>query len=170
MALKFMLIGLPRSATTWAANWLSTDDCLVTHDPLYYRHFHDWGTRFQAVSCTGIWRWPEWVNSQGCPKVVLRRLQDEVEASLLNMDLQGSLEPLASDTISRIDGFHTYYTGLFDPHTAERIWSICHPDKPFNEDRWRELKRIRMEPDLGKITPDPEATKKLLAELRALDT
>lgn len=170
MALKFMVIGLPRSATTWAANWLSTDDCLVAHDPLYYRHFNDWGNRFKAVSCTGVWRWPEWVNNQGCPKIVLRRLQDEVEASLVNMDLSGALEPLASDTISRIDGFHVYYTGLFEERTAERIWAICHPDKPFDVDRWRELKRIRMEPNLGEIKPDPAASRKLLAELRALDT
>ena len=29
-----MVIGLPRSRTTWMANWLTTTDTLCLHDPL----------------------------------------------------------------------------------------------------------------------------------------
>ena len=46
--IDFMVIGLPRTGTTWASNWLTTDSTQCYHDPLYHTHYEDWDEKFSA--------------------------------------------------------------------------------------------------------------------------
>lgn len=165
MTLKFMVIGLPRSGTTWAANWLSTDDCLVQHDPLYRAHYTDWGAKFQAVSCTGIWRWPEWVNAQPCPKIILRRGEHAVRKSLLRLGAPDAIGPGDESRLNKVRGSHHAWTRLWEADYAAYIWSLCHPDKPFNLARWQAHVEMNVQPALQHIHPDREATQRLVDEV-----
>lgn len=164
--MKFMIIGLPRSGTTWAANWLSTDDCLVQHDPLYRAHYTDWDAKFQAVSCTGIWRWPEWVNAQPCPKIILHRPEAEIMSSLSVLGVGDAVGLGEARRLSDLRGSHHAWTRLWDsPVRARRIWKICHPDKPFDHARWLHYREMNIQPQLSRIRPDREATQRLVDEV-----
>lgn len=166
MALKFMVIGLPRSGTTWAANWLSTDDCLVTHDPLYRAHYSEWNEKFQAVSCTGIWRWPEWVNAQPCPKLILHRPEDEIFASLGQLGLADAIQPGDSDKLYLINGHHVDMKSLMEHGlAAHRAWRHLRPDVPFNGDRWQHYAEMNVQPQCQRIMPDHTTTQRLVDEL-----
>lgn len=166
--MKFMVIGLPRSGTTWAANWLSTDDCLVQHDPLYYRHYSEWPANYQAVSCTGIWRWPEWVNAQKCPKIILHRPESEVLASLARLGAGDAIRPgEGGERMSWIVGAHHFWwKNMWDSQVrARQIWKICHPDKPFDRARWKAHVEMNVQPALQHIKPDRAATQRLVDEV-----
>lgn len=160
-----MVIGLPRSGTTWAANFLSTDDCLVVHDPLNHTHYSDWGA-FDAVSCTGIWRWPAWVNAQQCPKIILERDEAEVMSALERAGAGGIIQAGDSRRLHAIGGgYHMHWRRLFDPAFAKLIWSLAHPGRPFPALRHRELCNMNVQPKLGDIRPDRDVMRRLISEL-----
>lgn len=164
--MKFMVIGLPRSGTTWAANWLSTDDCLVQHDPLYRAHYTDWGAKFQAVSCTGIWRWPEWVNAQPCPKIILHRPEAEIMSSLDKLGISDAIQPGDADRLWAIKGHHCDKKNLMtDGLSAHLAWAAVRPDVPFNGNRWQAHTEMNIQPQLNRIRPDRAATERLVDEV-----
>lgn len=170
-----MVIGLPRSGTTWAANWLSTDNLICIHDPLYTTHYSDWDTdtvRFPnnkgytvGVSCTGIWRWPEWVNSHPAKKVILHRDYKEICKSMDEIGLP-ILERSAVKAIDEILGLHVPFTDLFDAKKAKEIWHYL-TNEPFNEFRHKELVQIEMQPKFSGLSVGKEVTRKLMDELYA---
>lgn len=168
MAVSFMVIGLPRSGTTWAANWLTTNASLCFHDPLWHTHYRDWDqlgspARLVGVSCTGIWRWPEWVNRHPARKLVLRRDIAEVQDSLGRLGV--SLESHASRQLDRVQGMACHWTELFDPVRAEQIWRHLLVNLPFDAARHRALMEYRIEPRLEAIQPDLLLTRQLMQEL-----
>ncbi len=172
--MKFMVIGLPRSMTTWAANWLSRSDFTVVHDPLYRAHYTEWGGRFQAVSCTGIWRWSRWVNAQDCRKLVLRRPEADVISSIkkmgaaMHVPIQGGEATL--DQIQGSDVWHTPSVDLLKASTAKPIWEWLHPDVPFDAFRHDEMTRWKVEPQLSAATgSDNDLLARLLLELQMKD-
>lgn len=174
--IDFMVIGLPRSATTWAANWLTTDRTFCAHDPLYTTHYSDWDTdirRFPhgtgqvvGVSCTGIWRWTNWLNSHPARKVILHREYSEVRRSMEAIGLP-AVEPGAAELLQLIDGVHIDYKDLFDAATASRIW-VHLTGLPFNVARHHQLRAIEMQPKFAGLSVGREVTKKLMDELNAI--
>jgi hypothetical protein len=58
--LDFIVLGLPRSATTWLANWLTTDRSLCLHDPFAKTLPEQWdaGGKRLGISCTGAYLMP----------------------------------------------------------------------------------------------------------------
>lgn len=171
--LDFMVIGLPRSATTWAANWLNTAQTLCVHDPLWETHYDDIdqciaeraGDRQAGISCTGIWMWPDWVNRHPARKVVVRRPLVESNRSLARIGLPSN-PANAVQCLDRIDGFHVPYSDLFTPR-AEVIWSHL-TGLPFDAQRHRELVTMRIEPNFDTIRPDPHTARRLYAEVCAI--
>lgn len=175
--IDFMVIGLPRSGTTWAANWLTTDTVFCAHDPLYAHHYTDWNKAIAlhayrngfvkvGVSCTGIWRWPDWVNEQQCPKVILHRDFDEVQDSLTQLDLP-RLDDSAQEQLEQCLGFHVPFEDLFDPHLAANIWAHL-TDSEFNEFRHSALVDYMVQPKFGALEPDPAVTRRLYDELSSI--
>lgn len=172
--LDFMVIGLPRSGTTWVSNWLNTDTILCFHDPLYSSHFEDWNTvlpnpNFQkvGVSCTGIWRWVDWVNAQPCNKLILERPISEVQESLDRLDFplltQDNIEKFKS-----IEGPRVSFSKLVsDQGIAKEVWSYL-TNSEFNPCRFQQLREYNIQPNFGAITPDPIVTAKLYRELSSL--
>lgn len=172
--LDFMIIGLPRSGTTWAANWLTTNDTFCLHDPLYKLHYSEWDTdrkhfphpmdyRLIGASCTGIWRWPDWVNAHPAKKIVVTRDFDEIQGSLGYIGLP-YLNDDAPDALERIDAPRVHYTELFDPERAAAIWEHL-VGSGFCAHRHKALCEYELQPKFDIIEPDFAVTQRLHHEL-----
>lgn len=171
--IDFMIIGLPRSGTTWAANWLTTDATHCVHDPLYTTHYQDWDSELPAraphrrvgIACTGIWRWGDWLNQHPARKVILHRDEGEIRASMAAIGLP-PLDPAAPRLLHQVIGLHVPYTDLFNPKHASRIWTYL-THRSFNEARHRELVQIEMQPQFAGLSVGQDVTRKLMDELYA---
>ena len=171
--LKRMVIALPRSLSTWAANWLTYDGQTCVHDPLYFKHYSEWNETYDAVSCTGIHDWPEFVAAQTCPVLVLHRPIGQIKASLMKFDSRGAGEWLAWDADQKLldirgpNIMHCRAYDLLTPAPASQIWRFLEMPSQFDVVRHDQLRRMRVEPSYE--TPsdyDPEVHARLMAELR----
>lgn len=168
-----MVTGLPRSATTWAATWLDAERTTCVHDPLYRWHYEDWDEalgdagRIAGASCTGIWRWPGWLNAHPARVLVLRRPLAEVNASMAAIGLP-ALSRADEAALDLVEGLHVPHADLFDPDRAERIWGyLTGGAAPFDPARHGRLARVMMEPDMPRVLAeaDPRLNRRLAEEL-----
>lgn len=169
--IDFVIVGLPRSGTTWAANWLTTGKTICVHDPLYTTHYSEWDSLVEpgsttGVSCTGIWRWADWLNSRPARKLVLHRPLHEVNESMQAIGLQ-PLAPQAEAMLSSIEGLHVDYTSLFDASKARELWEYLTPE-PFSRRRHEELVHIEMQPAFHGLSVGAEVTRRLREELERM--
>lgn len=156
-----MVIGEPRSGTTWAANWLTTDTTLCLHDPLFNHHYSDLDSirskKMLGISCTGIAKFPHYLNAHPARKVILHRDPEEIKQSLEGIGLKYSPVDLKS-----ICGMHVKWTDLFE--NPKGIYEYLLQRK-FDRERHNELKQIEMQPDFKSLTINKEVTKRLLNEM-----
>lgn len=171
--LKRMVIGLPRSGTTWAANWLTYGGEVCMHDPLYHTHYREWH-RFDGVACTGIHSWPEFVRAQRCPILILHRPWAEVEASLREFDPEynGWLDPNAERELLLLEGPNTmvmHWRNLFNRTAAAKMWDHLNMPAPFSPTRHGELAAMHIQPiQAVPDDADRELHRRLMAELREM--
>jgi hypothetical protein len=166
--IEFMVIAPPRCATTWAANWLTTDDTLCLHDPLFERHYSELDSinsrKTLGVSCTGLWIWSKWLNEHPARKVILHRDISEVNASLEAI----GLEPIAMNTDDRlnmINGIHVDWTDVFDKPKSIYEFLL---QKDFDAERHAELRKIEMQPNFMGLTINKNVTRRLMEEMRSI--
>lgn len=168
--IEFMVVALPRSATTWTSNWLTTDDTLCYHDLSNFRHFSDWDSivsnKSLGVSDTGICLFPEFVNAHPARKVILHRDLSDVNRSL---DAIGypRLDDRWVNALGKIHGKHFCWENIFAVDTAKEIYEYL-LQKPFDRERWEELTRIEMQPQFSGITVNVDVAKKMLDQVRGL--
>jgi len=171
--MKRMVIGLPRSLTTWAANWLTHDGEVCVHDPLYFKHYSEWDQTYDAVSCTGIYDWPEFIVGLKCPVLVLHRPIGHIKASLKKFDQRNGGDWLAWDADQKLLDIrgpnirHCRAYDLLAPAPASQMWRFLEMPSQFDVVRHDQLRRMRIEPNYE--TPpdhDPEVHARLMAELR----
>lgn len=170
--ISFMVIGLPRSGTTWAANWLCTDHTHCIHDPLYKYHYLNLDNlpshhKQLGVSCTGLWFFTKWLNAHPARKVILHRDLEEVNASLGKLGFPSYKEEDAA-MLDAVNGLHVPYTDLFTQPT--KLWEYL-VGKPFSQadaQRHEELKHIYMQPAFGQIEIDKDVTKRLMKEVHTI--
>lgn len=165
--LDFIIVGLPRSGTTWAANFFTDGQAICLHDPLYTRHYEDLDSlsfpgKKVGVSCTGLWRWPGWLNAHRAPKIILRRPLVEVNGSMADIGLPGLSE---SDLlqVAGLRGEHFHFADLFNPYYARQMCEIIGIE--FDADRHAELVQIEMQPKFSGLKVGPEVTRRLVEEL-----
>lgn len=173
--IDFMIIGLPRSGTTWLANLLSTADTICVHDPLYYAHYTEFDTLFNTrypgfttygLSCTGIWRWLEWLNDHPAKKIILHNDFSSIQNSLADMGLP-LLEPNAPSFLHKISGVHVETQEVFENiKCVKKLWSLATPE-PFNEHRYRHLLDMYIQPSFERISLNKKAIAKLYRELES---
>ena len=172
--LDFMIIGLPRSGTTWAANLFCTDRTLCFHDPLYTTHYQDWDTELPkrapviaevGVSCTGIWRWPDWLNEHPARKVILHRDLGDIADSMREIGLPEMDLEAAEEQLSSIIGLHVPHSDLFDEAKAGDIWRHLVRRANFNPPRHNLLVDIEMQPKFSGLTVGKHVTRRLMIEL-----
>ena len=152
----FAVIGLPRSGTTWLANWLTTDRTLCLHDPfmnLLPEELEDYSTDKQlGISCTGAYAL-KWFDTLDCPIIAIDRDADEVDASLRKASLPALTDKL-KDSFARARGKRYRFTDIWNEDKAREMWAFLLPDVPFNEERYRMLTEIQVQPHMGKWVPD----------------
>jgi len=165
--IDFMLIAAPRSGTTWASNWLTTDTTLCFHDPLWRWSKEQLDSiqsrRRIGVACTGLALFPEWVNAHPARKVILHRDLAEVDASLVRIGMTPCSEQW-NGVLDRINGVHLDWRDLFE--RPQYIYEYL-LDQPFDAERWTLLREANVQPHYESITVNQAATARLMAELRA---
>lgn len=159
-----MVIGSPRSGTTWAANWLTTDTTICLHDPLANSHYSEWDAiqskKTLGISDTGISLFHEWLNRHPARKVILHRENTEIAASL------GIPEFLhATHCLDKVNGMHVHWRDMFD--NPQPIYELL-LQKPFDQERHTELKNINMQPHGDNITINHAAVKRIMNEIKEL--
>jgi hypothetical protein len=165
--IAFMLLAAPRSGTTWAANWLTTDTTLCLHDPLYTKHYTELDSfkteKTLGVSCTGLAYFPEWVNKHPSRKIVLHRDISEIERSLEDIGLEMAFPDVNYIiNLESIDAIHLPWTDLFD--NPKFIYETL-LERPFDAERHALLREIEMQPKFEGLTVGHNVTRRLVSEV-----
>lgn len=156
--IRFMVLSAPRSASTWVANWLTTERTLCLHDPILEHAPEALDDikcdRALGLACTGLGLLPAFVNDHQARKVVVHRDFDEVNASLESIGLT-RLGPQWNDAFRSIVGMHVYYEDLFRPAAARYIYEHL-TGFLFDAERHANLVAMHVEPAFEKIKIKPE--------------
>jgi hypothetical protein len=162
-----MVISAPRSASTWISNWLTTDDTLCLHDPLWQRHYSELDAiespKMLGIACTGIALFPEWVNAHPARKIILHRDFDEIDASLDKIGMS-SIKATWAGVLEQIRGVHLPWSDVFE--APQPIYEYL-LDKRFDPERHALLREINMQPAFAKLSIDRAATSRLIRELES---
>jgi len=164
---QFMVIAAPRSGTTWAANWLTTDRSICLHDPLWDHHYEELdnirpsGGKMLGVSCTGLFLFPKWLNNHPARKVILHRPLDEINVSLEGIGLP-PVSQREYDGLDDIAGMHVDWRTMWDDPRVMYEYLL---QRPFDQERHKLLKSIEMQPDFEGLTINPGVTRRLMNEL-----
>lgn len=153
--IDFLVMGLPRSSTTWLANLLTTGNTLCLHDPFAYGLPEQWprDARRFGISCTGAYLLPKWVASLDCPIAVIERDPEDCNASLAGMgwgDVSGCLESFMAAPGKRFK-----WSSLWNEDKARELWAYLTPE-PFDSIRYRMLTEIQVQPHMTKWSWEPE--------------
>lgn len=168
MTVEFMVIAAPRSGTTWAANWLTTDTTICLHDPLIKMTKEDLLTleseKRIGVSCTGLALFPQWLNAHPARKIILRRDLREIDDSLQRIGMTPIREQWEG-VLDRINGIHMDWREMFTrPHYMYEYLL----DKPFDPERWAVLREVNVQPHFDGLIVNKAATARLMADLRGM--
>jgi hypothetical protein len=164
--IDFMLIAAPRSGTTWASNWLTTDTTLCIHDPLWEHHYSELddiqSEKRVGIACTGMAYFLDWVNKHPARKVILHRDLEGINESLYNIGLP-DIEPFYLENLDKVEGLHVWWTDLFENPKVIYEYLL---QLPFDKERHKLLKDIEMQPKFSGLTINKAVTMKLLNELK----
>jgi hypothetical protein len=165
--IKFMVLSAPRSASTWVANWLTTDKTLCLHDPILEYSPEDLDLipcdRMLGVACTGLGLLTDFVNAHPALKVIVHRDLGQVNESLVSIGLS-ALGARWLSALDRIRGVHVCYEQLFDPHAAEQIQYQL-TGLPFDAARHAQLCAMHVEPHFEKIQVKPDRARDFRARV-----
>jgi hypothetical protein len=153
--MDFIVLGLPRSATTWLSVWLTTDRSLCLHDPFAEslpEHWPSDGRRF-GISCTGAYLFPRWLAQQECPVAIIEREPAACDRSLHRIGL-GDTGPLLNP-LRNTEGRRCRFADLWNEDEAHDLWAFLLPGVPFDALRYRLLKDIQIQPHMGKWRFEP---------------
>jgi hypothetical protein len=159
--INFMVLAGPRSATTWLANLLTTDETLCLHDPfLEYtadqlQQIHIPGRRI-GISCTAALLHPEWVLAQRCPKILIYRDPREINASLRVLGMNELDHARHLRRMQAIPGAKMYdWRSAF--RTADAVDMCKRLGVPFDLYRFRQLVNMNIQPQYQQLPLDREA-------------
>lgn len=172
--IDFMVLGGPRSGTTWAANWLTTDGTHCLHDPLTEYTLHNLdvlaipGHRI-GVACTASIFFPDWALKHPARKVLLWRDVDEINESLTRLGLR-MLDKTAHTKrmLQFMDaGVPIWdYKDLFSPIEAKKIWKKLLPNVPFDPHRHCSLTGMNIQPQFNRLPISKAAVMELDEQVR----
>lgn len=154
--LDFVVTGLPRSATTWLAVFLTTNESLCLHDPFAMGWPDTWqrdGRRF-GISCTGIYLMPEILQRQDCPVAIIERDPSDCEQSIERMGFKESHIQKLKTMLDQADGRRFQYEDLWVEERAEELWDFLVPGLKFDHLRYRQLAQMQIQPHMGKWKPN----------------
>ncbi len=142
--MEFMIISGPRSASAWAANWLTTDTTLCLHEPTArwsyqeldrVRSKHSLG---MACTATAVIH-PQWLKLHPARKVVLHRDIRQIRASMERLGIPGDFDPAY---LNDVEGKHHSWMDLFTK--PKEIYEFL-LEKPFDAERHHELLSLNIQ-------------------------
>lgn len=140
--IEFMLLAAPRSATAWAANWLTTDRSLCLHDPLNQWTVEELdrrrGPKMLGIACTVSALLPN-INEHAARKVILHRTPQEVRESMERLGIRGSYDFAALD---QVQGRHYDWRQLFEDPAPIYEYLLRYP---FDAERHAELTGLNVQ-------------------------
>jgi hypothetical protein len=166
--IEFMVISAPRCATTWAANWLTTDTTTCIHDPLFKYHYSELDEiktdKTLGLSCTGLLMFPDFVKNHSARKVILHRPLKEINDSLESIGLPTITEEI-NESLYEISGMHYSWDDIFNKpkEIYEYLLQI-----PFDRERHSLLMEIEIQPKFSGLTINKEVTRRLINEMRSI--
>lgn len=168
--IDFAVIAMPRSGTSWAANWLTTEASLCYHDPMECftpNVMANWDNsrRRKGVACTAMWTVPNWLHTHVRRWVILDRDPHEVNASLTRMGL-GPLCLSDWERFRSVPGKRLPFAALFDEESARDIWCHLLPGIAFDVQRHALLKRLAISPQFSALDPQPDAVQAWLKRIK----
>ena len=168
--LDFRVFGMPRSGTTWAANWLTTDRSICWHDPIQSMTPAEIDARgsqaeYRGISCTGSWLFADWAHRHPARTLILERDPLECNASLRALGLPEMTAEMI-EAFMALPGWRVPWSHLFDHDAAERIWDYLLPDIPFCPERHALLCGMAVQPDFITQTPDASRLRRVIDELQ----
>jgi len=165
--ISFMVLGGPRSGTTWLANLLTTDTTLCMHDPLLeYTVPHldtlEIPNMRIGIADTSALLYPDWVASHRSKKVLIWRDPEQFNTSLRALRLP---EVKAIDHARRINAVPksvpvVVFDSLFNWRVVRDL--CAHLDVPFNRWRFEELKKMNVQPHFSRLPVGKEAAQDLV--------
>jgi hypothetical protein len=159
-----MILGLPRSGTTWAANWTNTETTFCIHDPLDMYLLDEIDNlhcdKMLGIACTGSYLFYDWLNQHPAKKVILHRDVEDIKTSLRKQKIR--LSVFKPDLLDRIEGLHVPWTHLFDK--PEVIWSHLF-DTQLDKQRHSFLKTVNVQTDLSRVIRKTEVLNFYLKEI-----
>lgn len=171
-----MVMSGPRSASTWCANWLTTDTSLCLHDPLLqytseYLARMNLAPKRLGISCTSALLYPDWVKTIQCPKVILYRDPAEINTSLRRLGLAELIVEGRKGHLSRIEALMEDkgtlllpYEYMLYPKGAKRM--AGHLGVPWDADRHDLLCQMRIEPMWKRLHVSKEAAQELVQRIK----
>lgn len=162
-----MVLSAPRSASTWVANWLTTEKSLCLHDPILEHKPEDLDAitsdRVLGLSCTGLALLPEFVNAHPARKVIVHRPLETVNRSLVSIGLAGVGANWVG-ALYKIGGMHVAYEDLFNPLRARTIHKYL-MQTPFDGRRHAQLCAMHVEPHFPKVQVQPDRAREFRARV-----
>lgn len=144
--IKFIIGGLPRSATTWLSVFLTTDDCVCLHDPSATMTQQELESWTGGICDTGLWYLEDWCKENTDKFILVDRDVAEVSSALRSKGLPQIPANLLIDFWDIKPSMRIFFETLFSEETARELWSYVYPEKPFNRERWLHLKSVYMSP------------------------
>ena len=174
MSISFMVLGGARSATTWCANWLTTDRTYCFHDPLleYTKRTLDLVTvpeKELGIACTSTLLFPEWFAKHRARKIVLYREPEAMNRSLEALGLPVLDIPAHNTRVNEaikagVPIWH--WESVFEKHSAREIWKHLLPHVPFDEYRHNLLVGMNVQPQFRRLAVGREAVADLIQRTR----
>lgn len=161
--IDFIVLGLPRSGTTWLSVWLTTDRSLCLHDPFALGVPETWprDARRFGISCTGAYLFPKWLARQECPVAIIERDSESCELSLARAGLPADSVPALRTRLDATDGRRFAFDALWNEDTARELWAFLLPQIPFDALRYAQLRQTQIQPHLGKWRFDPNTAQEM---------
>lgn len=166
--ISFMVLGGPRSATTWMANLLTTDSTWCIHDP-FLEYTLDQITQIYipdkkiGISCTAALLHTDWVNKQDCPKIILYRHPREINESLRALGMTELEQTKHHQRINAVKSIMYPWDAVFLPNIAKEICAKF--GVPFDIYRFRELVKMNIQPQWNKLPVGKAALEELNATI-----
>lgn len=140
--IDFMMISMPRSRSTWLANWLTTEKTLCFHDPLRDQALEDLEAyetdkRF-GIADTSLFFYGARLNRHPAKKLIVHRKATEVSRSIGD-----KLDPNCARQLDTIYGMHVQFEDI--NHQAKDIWQYLIGDG-FDQERFDSLLQMNIEP------------------------
>tara|TARA_R110001606_G_scaffold74779_1_gene173402 strand:- start:3013 stop:3498 length:486 start_codon:yes stop_codon:yes gene_type:complete len=148
--IDFMVIGLPRSRTTWMANWLTTTSTLCLHDAISTHtqaELDSYPTnRKFGISETAIFHLGNKLNAHPAKKLIIHRPIHEIYKSI------GRPIPFpnADCLLQEIKGLHIQHKDINS--RAEEIWMHLIGSK-FDSKRFNVLSGMNVQPNFKGLRP-----------------